>query len=193
LKGEQTRRRILLAAEHVFGDKGYHATSISDIAARAKVAQGTLYLYFSGKLGLFVELFEELGHDMRERLHHAATDADGRIDKERAGLRAFLEYIARHPRIYRIAREAEFVVPERFYEWYDHLIDPYERGLKEAVINGEIRPINATVVAYALVGMAHFVGLQLVVRKGLKRVPDTSVEELVDFIANGLRPTTTLP
>ena len=185
-KGERTRSRLLDSAEEVFGDTGYHAASIADITRRANVAQGTFYLYFASKLGVFIELFQQMGHDLRGKLHYATSNERSRIDAEKAGLGAFLEYASAHPRLYRIAREAEFVAPDQWYEWYDKLIEPYDRGLQQAVLNGEVRPLDTRLMAYALVGIADFVGLQLIVRQGLTAVPDGAVEALVDFIALGL-------
>ena len=46
---EQKRNRILRAAIEVFASKGYFAARMTDVAAAAKVADGTLYLYFEGK------------------------------------------------------------------------------------------------------------------------------------------------
>lgn len=52
---EQLVRRdaILDAAEQLFSQFGYRRTSMDDVARRAGVAKGTLYLYFDGKVALF--------------------------------------------------------------------------------------------------------------------------------------------
>ncbi len=52
---EQLVRRdaILDAAEQLFAQFGYRRTSMDDVARRAGVAKGTLYLYFDGKVALF--------------------------------------------------------------------------------------------------------------------------------------------
>jgi TetR/AcrR family fatty acid metabolism transcriptional regulator len=42
-------QRILEAAISVFAEKGFHAARISDVASRASVADGTIYLYFRNK------------------------------------------------------------------------------------------------------------------------------------------------
>jgi TetR/AcrR family fatty acid metabolism transcriptional regulator len=42
-------QRILDAAISVFAEKGFHAARVSDVAARASVADGTIYLYFRNK------------------------------------------------------------------------------------------------------------------------------------------------
>ena len=48
-KGLETRRRLLDAAEAVFGDLGFPEASIVKIADHAGVAPGTFYLYFDSK------------------------------------------------------------------------------------------------------------------------------------------------
>ena len=63
LKKPTTRRRlreredrkedILQAALNVFSERGYEATRIDDVAERAEIAKGTIYLYFKSKEGLF--------------------------------------------------------------------------------------------------------------------------------------------
>ena len=54
------RRRILDAAVHVFARKGYFAARVSDIAKKAGVADGTIYLYFKSKEDVLVRLFDEV-------------------------------------------------------------------------------------------------------------------------------------
>ena len=54
------RRRILDAAVRVFARKGYFSARVSDIAKRAGVADGTIYLYFRNKEDLLVRLFDEV-------------------------------------------------------------------------------------------------------------------------------------
>jgi len=47
---------ILEAAKHVFGESGYTGTKLEDVARRAGVSKGTLYLYFDSKEALFREM-----------------------------------------------------------------------------------------------------------------------------------------
>ena len=55
-KGRETRRRLLDAAERVFGELGFYDASIVKITEAAGVAQGTFYLYFASKQEIFEEL-----------------------------------------------------------------------------------------------------------------------------------------
>jgi TetR/AcrR family fatty acid metabolism transcriptional regulator len=54
------RRRILEAAVFVFARKGYFAARVSDIARKAGVADGTIYLYFRNKEDILVRLFDQV-------------------------------------------------------------------------------------------------------------------------------------
>jgi AcrR family transcriptional regulator len=56
---EVTGRELLAAALEVFVEKGYHATTISDIVQAAGVTQGTFYLYYKNKADIFSALLRE--------------------------------------------------------------------------------------------------------------------------------------
>lgn len=59
-RDRQLRRSdILKAAEHIFALRGYHKTTIRDIAKEAQYATGTVYLHFKNKDDLYFALFEE--------------------------------------------------------------------------------------------------------------------------------------
>ena len=55
----EKRRRILEAAIRTFGRSGFHEARISEIASAAKVAEGTVYLYFRNKEDLLGVIFDE--------------------------------------------------------------------------------------------------------------------------------------
>jgi hypothetical protein len=66
-RSDDKRRRILQAAVKVFARKGYFAARVAEIAQRAGVADGTIYLYFRGKEDILVSLFDELMAEHVER------------------------------------------------------------------------------------------------------------------------------
>src|SRR5581483_7612448 len=96
-RGEATRRKLLDAAETEFGDKGFHAASVSSITTRADVGQGTFYLYFHSKEEIFTTLVREIGHALRKHMAEAVGKAAPRMAAERAGLEAFLDFACKHP------------------------------------------------------------------------------------------------
>ena len=59
-KAEEKRALILDAAIEIFGDKGYHATNIADIARKLGMGHGTFYRYFDNKLDIFKHVIERV-------------------------------------------------------------------------------------------------------------------------------------
>lgn len=59
-RGLERRDAILAAALEEFSARGFEATRLDDVAARAKIAKGTIYLYFRDKETLFQELIRAM-------------------------------------------------------------------------------------------------------------------------------------
>jgi AcrR family transcriptional regulator len=73
---ETRRQAILDAALAVFAERGFEAARLEDVAARAGVAKGTLYLYFRDKEALFEELVRGAVSPLIEAVSQAASAAD---------------------------------------------------------------------------------------------------------------------
>src|SRR4029453_2552682 len=132
-RGERTRQKLLESAERIFAELGYHDASIVKITEAAGVAQGTFYLYFSGKQ----EIFEELVRDLNRRVRHAmAEGAEGgrtRAEAELLGFKGYFEFAARHGALYRIIRQAEFVSPHTLHDHYEAIASGYVAALESAM------------------------------------------------------------
>ncbi|MBV6651195.1 MAG: TetR/AcrR family transcriptional regulator, partial [Hoeflea sp.] len=96
-RGAERREQILRAAEVMIGTQGFSAASIADITRHAKTALGTFYIYFSSKEDVFRELVLEMGQLTRAMVTEAVADAPNRLEAERAGLKAFLRFVAERP------------------------------------------------------------------------------------------------
>src|SRR5947209_6815033 len=86
LKERQRQERaalILQVAEEVLTEKGYHETSMDEIAARVGVAKGTVYLHFPSKEDLVFALFErelEAFLEVVEQISTLPTTARARLE-----------------------------------------------------------------------------------------------------------------
>lgn len=76
---ESKREQILKVALEVFKEKGCANTSIMDIAKRANIGKGTLYLYFKSKDELLYSVFMECS--MIQSLADRAFDLDAPVDR----------------------------------------------------------------------------------------------------------------
>jgi AcrR family transcriptional regulator len=193
-RGEATRRRILDAAEAVFGEMGYYEASIAEITRRAGVAQGTFYIYFPSKHEVFAEVVEDMGRRLRAVTREAIADVSDRLEIERRGFAAFFEFAASHRRLYQIVQEAERIAPEAAQAYYRGISQGYEHALRAAMEAGTIRAMHPEAITYALMGIGHFVALRWIIwpQQGEETgeqpspLPAEIFASVMDFIAHGL-------
>ena len=88
------REQLLAAAREVLSQHGYERTTVSSIASRANVAQGTFYLYFPSK--------EALPGALARKLHEALGEATDRATEDAADLESAIDAL-----IAEVQREAE--------------------------------------------------------------------------------------
>lgn len=184
-RGQRTRKRLLDAAEDIFGKKGFENTSVYEITQKAGVAQGTFYIYFPDKKSIFTELVKELNHLVREELAVATEGITSRIDVEKAGFKAFFNFIVKRPNLYRIIRQAEFVDEDIFKWHYDRFSKGYMRHLSSAARNGQVKDIDRETLAYCFMGISEFIGMRWCLWE--KKMPPARVlNALATLIAEGI-------
>ncbi|MBU1669881.1 MAG: TetR/AcrR family transcriptional regulator [Actinobacteria bacterium] len=107
MNGEEKRERILEAAVKLFGEKGYNATRMAEVAAAARVSPSTLYKMFDGKKGLFIATRQWVTNRVLRRLIEALPDdpeADA-LTLVRRLLTSYTAYIRKHRELARILAE----------------------------------------------------------------------------------------
>jgi AcrR family transcriptional regulator len=185
-RGRKTLRRLLEAAAAEFGERGFHEAAITGITQRAGVALGTFYTYFESKEEVFRALVRDMSQATRAHVAEAVRGAPDRIAAERIGLEAFIAFTRKHPELYRIIEEAQFVAQDAYREHYLTFVDGYTRNLAAARQRGEIADGPDEPRAWALIGMSVFLGM----RYGLWN-DDLSPGEVADvaitLVSEGLR------
>lgn len=181
-RGLDTRRRLLDAAEVVFGAHGYHDASVVKLAEEAGVAAGTFYLYFDSKKAVFDELVRDLNRRVRHAMKEASSKGTSRLESELLGFDAYFRFTAEHPALYRIIRQAEFVSPEMLHYHYDRLSAGYVVALREASESGEIGKLDAEVAAWALMGLGEMIGMRWILWGDHAPLPGRVWDELERLI-----------
>jgi AcrR family transcriptional regulator len=181
-RGLDTRRRLLDAAEQVFGEYGYHDASMVKITEAAGVAQGTFYLYFDSKKAVFDELVRDLNQRVRHAMKEGSTRGRTRLEAELLGFRAYFRFTAEHPALYRIIRQAEFVSPEMLHYHYERLSRGYVEALGEAVEAGEVGALDPEVTAWALMGLGELIGMRWILWAEGRELPADVAQELERII-----------
>ena len=94
LPAAERRRQLLDVALPVFGDKGFHSTSMNDIAEAAGVTKPVLYQHFRSKRELFLELLRDLGGQLIAEVGKATTSAEGPRQQVELGFGAYFKWVA---------------------------------------------------------------------------------------------------
>ncbi|BAY94053.1 MULTISPECIES: TetR/AcrR family transcriptional regulator [unclassified Tolypothrix] len=97
---QATKEQILKAAMELFFSKGYHATSIDDVAKTAKISKGLLYHYFKGKEDVIAALVDMRLHDLLFVMEAAAAKPTP-AEQIRHIAEGALEDVRRKPEVFR--------------------------------------------------------------------------------------------
>ncbi len=93
-RAEDTRRRIYESALELFREKGFEPTTMRDIAAKAGVALGGAYYYFSSKEAIVLAFYQEMQESSHESILKALAGQKKLKDRIRCVLEKRLELLA---------------------------------------------------------------------------------------------------
>jgi AcrR family transcriptional regulator len=149
---------ILSAALDCFAERGFAATRLADVAARAGVTKGTLYLYFPGKEDLFKALVRQELLPNVERLEAAAAGPGTAADMLSRLAAAWAGHVAPSrgsvlPKLM-IAESGNFPELAKFYldEFVQRGLRLMRSILRRGVEAGEFRPIDVEHTAFCVIG-----------------------------------------
>jgi Transcriptional regulator len=133
---EERRQSILQAAREVFLEKGFFRATMDDVAERAEVSKGTLYLYFESKETLLAHLLLEGLDSLYSYLEEAfAPDRPLTADERLCRLGwAYLRFFQEEPHYFRFLmavngeRFREAVTPEMYQEVLETSMERAEPG-----------------------------------------------------------------
>jgi len=156
-KGEVREQAILSAAEHLLGERGYDAMTISDIAAAAGITRGALYFYFGSKEDVLTALFAQTVHALREKSRDLAADAargEAAID---AAMIRTEELWQQHGVVMRTAIDMSSAIPEIDALWSE-TADIFIAAIAEILRHSDATPASTsptdvTAIAQALCWM----------------------------------------
>ena len=179
--GKATFNLIVEATIELFYKKGFHNTTILNITSSAGVGAGTFYLYFPNKLSIYKFILNKFQHEIRRTISEKVSEVDGRFEKEKVGIKAFINYAIENPHSYNIIWESLFVDKNLFIEYYDEFAKKYEKGLNQSIIDGEMRNVNTELVSYVLMGVSNFIGLKVLLNLGKN---NDDIDKIVSDVMN---------
>jgi AcrR family transcriptional regulator len=181
----QRREQLILIGRQLFAERGFDATSIEEIASRAKVSKPVVYEHFGGKEGLYAVVVDREVTALLNRLATALTAGHPRELLEQAAL-ALLDYIEEETNGFRVlVRDSPVMSTSgNFSSVLNDVAHQVEHILGAEFKARSYDPKLAELYAQALVGMVALTGRWwLEVRKPRK---ETVAAHLVNLAWNGL-------
>jgi AcrR family transcriptional regulator len=153
LGAPERRQQLVATAQRLFGERGYRATTMEDIAHAAGVTKPLLYQHFASKRALYLELVQQVSSELLGALRSAHARANSRRELVENGYRAYFETIVTHAEAFRLlfGRHAPDE-PELL-----GAVRAVEREVLEVVASRIPEALGADqrrLLAYALIGLA---------------------------------------
>jgi AcrR family transcriptional regulator len=160
MTGTQRRQQLLDIGRELFGQRGYEATSIEEIAARADVSKPVVYEHFGGKEGLYAVVVDREMQLLLDRFAAAlSTPGHPRELLERAAL-VLLDYIEEDTDGFRVLTRDSPVTSATgsFSSLIGEVARKVEYILASQFADRDYDPQLAELYSQALVGMVALVG-----------------------------------
>lgn len=148
------RRQLLDVARALFAERGYHDTSVQDLADRAGVTKPVVYQHFHSKRSLFLELARTTAGELLDAVATATAAASGPRAQVVDGFRAYFRWVATTPGGFALLFSGEVRRdPELVAE-----VMAAETGMADLIaelidVDG-LDPEHRRLLAYAIVGIA---------------------------------------
>ncbi len=184
------RQSILLAAARIFAERGYHNTSVADVAEALNVSKPFLYYYLKNKEDILFEcsrIATEQLHDVLEQVRH--TEAPG-WEKLRLLFRGYARVMSTDFGICLIRSTTPGSLPpelhERLFSGRRRLNREVERIVAEGIADGSIRSLHPRLATFALFGAFNWISTWY--RGDGPMSPEAIADAYLDLFARGMRP-----
>lgn len=183
------KEQILAAAAALFSDKGYHATTIRDIAQESGMLSGSLYAHISSKEDLLYEIIARAAEQFIGSVEPLVAGPESAEAKLRQALRSHVRVVAHSMDGARVfLHEWKALDPARREE-IRRKRDQYEalwdRILQEGMASGEFRPVDLKFARLLVLSAANWVYHWY--DPGGPLGPDEVADRFSELILHGLR------
>lgn len=186
LPAARRRQQLLEVALQVFGERGFHPTSMNDVAEAAGVTKPVLYQHFRSKRDLYREVLTDVGTQLLEEITKATTAAGTPHQQVELGFLAYFRWVAANEPAFRVL----FGGGTRRDEEFAAQVVKVEAAIAEAIAALiEVRTLERAQrrqLAHGLVGLAEGAS-RMWMAEGAQESPEDLARLVADFAWNGLR------
>ena len=181
------RDAVLQAAAQLFNERGFHATSLDDIAARLNVSKPTLYYYVKNKDQILIECVRE-GLEMTIDGIEASRAAGGKaIDQLMACMRVYARIVTMDFGMCLIRVGDEELPPESRKELRRlkaEIDKAFRRLVAAGVQEGSLAPCDPKMTAFVIAGALSWIGRWY--QSGGQYAPEEIAEQCIATLCHGV-------
>lgn len=186
---EVKRDAVILAAAQAFKERGYHNTTLDDIAAFLNVTKPTIYYYLANKEQILFECFCAGLDQIKTALGELGLASLSGRDKIIVLMRRYAEVIASEFGWCMVTVEDQDLSPamsRRIKALKSEIDQGMRRLISEGIADGSIRECDPKMTAFALAGALNWIGHWYRDEESL--TPAQIAERFIDVFENGMRP-----
>lgn len=180
------RRQLLDVAIGVFSQRGFHSTSMAEVAEGAGVTKPVLYQHFTSKRALYLEALGEVGLRLRQSIEKATTDAPGPREQVERGLDAFFHFVAEEQDAFSLLFGSGTRRDEEFAAFAVEVERSIAQSVAALLFVAGLAQAQRELLAFAIVGMAEGTGRHWIAN-GLEPAPDVLAALVGNLAWAGLR------
>lgn len=186
LPAARRRRQLLDVALEVFGEQGFHPTSMNDVADAAGVTKPVLYQHFRSKRDLYREVLTDVGGHLLDAITKATAAASSPHEQVELGFAAYFRFVAANEAAFRVL----FGGGTRRDEEFAAQVSKVEAAIAEAIaalidVEG-LQAAHRRQLAHGLVGLAEGTS-RVWMAEGAEEPPEELARLVADFAWRGLR------
>lgn len=185
LPAQQRRTQLLSVAIEVFAERGFHATSMDEVAEAAGVTKPVLYQHFPSKRALYRELLDDVDAQLVAQIVDATSGATTGRGRTQEGFAAYFRFVAENRAAFRLLFGASVRNDAEFAAVAEGAIDRIADLIAD-LIEIQAPPDHRRVLAHAIVGMAEATSRRLA-NDDAEDDPDRLASWLAEMAWFGLR------
>jgi AcrR family transcriptional regulator len=155
-----SRQEILKAAAHIFREKGFHATSMRDIAGAVNLQKASLYHHIESKQEILLALLDQALDMLIEDLEKIVESDQSPPLKLEAAIHNYVEKLAANADLAGVLlleyRSLASEFKRRHVSRRDRFEALWRRILEEGMANGDFRRMDPAVTGFALLGVQNW-------------------------------------
>ncbi len=183
------RRAILREAGRQFARRGFHATSLDDVARSLKLTKAGLYHYFENKEQLLYECYLASIETAERCVAEASVTGTNGLEKVCNYIRLMFAIFDKPDGYFALMVEMTALGTEhqKLLRRRGRIVDTGLRAfIEEGIEDGSIRACDAAVIEFAIQGALNWIP-KWYSERGRKTVAEI-IEDFIDFFTSGLRP-----